>query len=827
MGLHLLHTMNNTLKRVSAWCALWLEQLTQAFWPFFSFVAIMLSLWLLNLHGVLPKPGAKLLLGLAFLGAGYLAYYGVRHLKPPAIDSVDRRLEQEAGLAHRPFDGLNDRQASRGSARTHALWLENRKRLQSTLRNLRFVLPKPQIAIYDPRALRIASLLLLFIAAVIAGPQWQQRLTSALLPFQWQHQMTAPDNIIIWLKPPDYTGLEQQVINGRPADEKRLSIPAGSDLKIRLKGGLGTPYLDTGAATQSLAFDQQGGGNYAIETQIPRDAQKTEQLKSKKHRELSVTQLFFSRARIPYTLIPDQPPEIRFDKGDDVLKNARLRFHLQLRDDYGLSKLAINVSAVSSLDGSSALPDIGSAVNRTRILNIGGSQNYQAIHPVFDLSAHPWAGHHVKIRFTVYDAAGQTAKTKPVRVKLPMRNFTHPVAQRLIEHRRKLIRGVDKDLRSDIRRDLYELARRPESYQGDITSFLAMRSAAARLNYSPGMETRRALIDLLWATALRIEDGDYPFAERNLRQAGRELEKTLNSSEASDEDIARALKRYQQALGQYMKALKKKMQKQITSGEMQVVPSKMLKNAMQPGNMQSMLEKMRAQALSGDREQARRQLAEMQRMLNRMNSAMQQKIPEDVQKTAQGMKNLQSLINKQKKLHERTRQADKTKSNTDKEQQAQQEMARQQAGLEKKLESIMDKLPDMAGKARETLQKARKEMENASQSLQNGKNPEAASHQARALKYMRQSGQKMTQALRERLSNMTGIALGRRGGRDPLGRAYNQGDNPGKGGDIKIPIKGEQRPIHQLIELLRQRAGELERPREERNYYRRLLEQWQ
>jgi hypothetical protein len=63
---------------------------------------------------------------------------------------------------------------------------------------------------------------------------------------------------------------------------------------------------------------------------------------------------------------------------------------------------------------------------------------------------------------------------------------------------------------------------------------------------------------------------------------------------------------------------------------------------------------------------------------------------------------------------------------------------------------------------------------------------------------------------------------------DPLGRPMQEGNGPSwmPGSQVKIPDEAERKRVQEIQKMLRDRAGELERPDYELDYFRRLLKQF-
>jgi hypothetical protein len=87
----------------------------------------------------------------------------------------------------------------------------------------------------------------------------------------------------------------------------------------------------------------------------------------------------------------------------------------------------------------------------------------------------------------------------------------------------------------------------------------------------------------------------------------------------------------------------------------------------------------------------------------------------------------------------------------------------------------------------------------------------------------------MMQQLAQRMSQMTGLSMSGQGQRrDPLGRPYgpNEGTNPLLGEKVKIPDESDRKKIEDILQTLRKKSGDMSRPPEELDYYRRLLKQF-
>ena len=124
---------------------------------------------------------------------------------------------------------------------------------------------------------------------------------------------------------------------------------------------------------------------------------------------------------------------------------------------------------------------------------------------------------------------------------------------------------------------------------------------------------------------------------------------------------------------------------------------------------------------------------------------------------------------------------------------------------------------------------AERSMREAEEALRNGDPREASRAQRRALDNLQQGMGDMAEQMRQRgPGNGQDIAeieeRERRGeDRDPLGRSDgNFGDSVDTGVD-KVPLELERQKSREILDELRRRAGEQQRPKEELDYIDRLL----
>ena len=232
-----------------------------------------------------------------------------------------------------------------------------------------------------------------------------------------------------------------------------------------------------------------------------------------------------------------------------------------------------------------------------------------------DLTSHPWAGLPVEIRLVATDGLGQTGESEPVRMTLPEREFRHPVARAIIDQRKELA----KDPRSaeSVAEILGDLNSRPALFRDDSVVYLGLRVAQQRLRADHGKETIAAVSQLLWDTALRIEDGNLSLAERDLRRLQQKLQDALAKGapdagdRAPDAGIARGARPLSAGPGRGNAAHPPDEAKQP------IDPSQVLTSR----DLQQMLDRAREMARNGARDQARELLSQLQEMLENLRTA--------------------------------------------------------------------------------------------------------------------------------------------------------------------------------------------------------------
>ena len=809
------------------------ERLWPAAWPALCVLGILGVAALFDLLPRLPgmaHAGALALFAVAFAVAIAWGARAVVRGRWPDRLMARRRVEEASGLAHRPLEALADRPSAPLDGPGSVLWAAHQRRMADAVRRLRVGWPTSALARRDPWGVRSVLAILLLLGAIDAGADWRDRVARAFMPALDGGAAGIATSFDLWLTPPEYTGLAPQFL--RSGDGETVRVPTGSSLLAQVHGGSAVPRLAIdGEPSDFTALDKQ---NFRFEKTLTAGKQ------------LILSQGGTVLGSWPIEIVPDNPPTIDFARPPAATPRAALRLDYQASDDYGVE----SAKAVIRLQKG----DRKDAIELD--LPLPGLHLKDAAAVSFhDLSPHPWAGLPVEIRLVATDALGQTGESQPVKMVLPERSFHHPVARAIIDQRKELAK--DPTSAEAVAEILGDLNKRPVLYRDDTVVYLALHLAQQRLRHVAGNDALAAVEQLLWDTALRIEDGGMSLAERELRRLQQALQDALAKG-APDAEVERLMQELREALDRYLKALAQEMQRHPNEAATPVDPSQVLTGR----DLQRMLDRAGELARSGARDQARELLSQLQKMLENLRAARpgQQRGASQAQ---QMMRGLQDLMQRQQQLLDRSFRAQRQQSQqsrngqpgqqsgpqtgrqpgqqpgddqTDDGQGEMGDAAGQQEGLRRSLGEIMRQLGDGLGDIPEPFGRAERAMRDATGALQRSRPGEAIGPQTEALDQLQQAARDYARQLQQRLGNMFGDPNGDEIGatdrdpgerieRDPFGRPMSNNGSYDQG-DVKIPDENVLQKSRRILDELRRRAGERFRPPIELDYIERLLKRF-
>lgn len=823
--------------------SLLIETVFVTLWRPACWTALFAGLWMWNTAATLGSVFGIVMLVTYLAGLAYFLWPSFKHLRLPMHRDVNRRLERVNNLKHRPIEALEDTLINPEKRETRTLWEENKARAVDAISALRPALPDIQLSRIDPYALRYLAIIVLVTGFVAAGPDWKGRIYAGFQPFSSAHKAEKTSKYTIWITPPEYTGVEQIVLQESMGDDVLIDIPEASHIKVRLTGGWTPPQYIVGENSAPLIPLE--GNHWTLETPVAQGDR------------FEIRQFPFTKLSFDYNYIEDTPPAITLIEAPETLEKGSMRTKLKVLDDYGVNNMTMRMSLAPNVDAS----PLGAPYTESRAL-VSPPQTEMEVAPVYDLAWHPWAGLPVVIEFTVSDHKGQTTALAPLTMTLPERQFSNPVARALVDMRKRLI-WTPREAARNVAYELTEFLMNPEQLRGDPVAFLAIRSASSRLSYEPEVKDIISVIELLWDTAIRLEDGNLPLAARTLREARESLEALLNDPNATDEQIAKATQELQEALAQYFQELMMELQRRMAeNGTMMQMPPDAMQSLVSPEDLASFLDQLKAEALSGDKSKALDLLSQLQQFMDKLDPSMNMAMPPQMEFMMEGINELQELIEKQKALLEETNEIVQdnalsqpktygdflpfeeqilknwgfgeippppTRDNLPQEMPSIDTQAKkvEQDALRYVLGQLMLDADEQLGEIPEDMQKAEQEMRRSGTALAQNMPQQSVPHQEKALEHLQDAMQSMSQDMQQMMKQMAMMALGSMR-LDPLGRPMQEGNNNSgfPGSTVKIPDEGERKRAEEILQELRKRSGEYSRPDYELEYYRRLLKQF-
>ena len=790
-----------------------IERLWLAAAPAAAVLAVFLILSLFGAWRWIPAWLHGLALGLFALAFAGAIRSGVARYRRVRRDEALARLERDSSLDHAPLRGLADALATGGDdPATAALWQAHRERLRASLAKVRLKPPRSALPTVDPWAIRALLVLLLAVGLVEADGRIGERLRDALLPGIARAEPPRPIEAELWITPPTYTRAAPFQAAAGP---EAVAVPAGSEALVQLH------HLPADAATLDLRLGDRAGafsrlGAASAEARLAIDASGRLVARSADGGDLGAWEI---------AVIADAAPSIAFREPPSATHRGVLRLAWDALDDYGIAEVAVRLLPTEGGHGDGELFRLSRPADQPKRTQSSG---------YLDLTPHPLAGLRARLVLEARDALGQVGTSEPVELTLPERPFNDPLARLVIEARRQLARDpADRETVADM---LSRLAETPQTLERGAAAPLALESAAERLRRMEPGDDLRPVQDHLWDTALLLEEGQLSLAERQLREADRALRDALER-DADLAELERLLDELQQAMSQYLDELSRRAAEQ---GQQQPPQARLQQDQAQSvrrQDLQEMLDRARELLRSGQRDALQQMLSQLRDTLENL----QAQAPGEPSPEEQTIGRLQDLIQRQQELMDQSFQMDRQagepgeqgepgSQGTTPGQGRPGDMAGRQDQLRRDLGQLMQELGEAGLSLPRGLGQAELEMRAARDRLSEGSPGAAAQRQGQAIDMMQQAGRAMLDELRQMMGERPGQqgeqAQGQpRRGRDPLGRS--QANDGGADLDnVQVPDEAQLGRARDVLEELFRRSAEPDRPRQELDYYRRLLDRF-
>ncbi|MFD3191913.1 TIGR02302 family protein [Sedimentitalea sp. HM32M-2] len=835
------------------------ERFLRCFWPLFSALLLGLALPILGLHENVPIEVVWAVAGLLALICLVALGLGAVRFRWPSRDEAMARLD--ATLPGRPIQTLLDDQViGTGDAASAAVWRAHQGRMATRAAGARAAAPDLRLAVRDPFALRYIALLA-FLVALLFGSVWRIGGVADLTPRSgglatgpaWEG----------WVEPPRHTGKPTVYLADVP--DPHLQVPSGSRFLLRFYGEVGALTL-----TQTVSGDTADTPENSVAPEqefiAGRDGQVRIDGPGGRAWDIRV--------------MTDTAPQIVAAGVASAEATGELKLPFTASDDYGVVsgqvRIELDLGSVPRRHGLTADPEPRPAITAALPLPIAGDRRMFTETLIEDYSKHPWANLPVLFELSALDHAGQTGQTRPAPMRLLARRFFDPLAAAVAEQRRDLLwtranaRRVAQILRA--------ISHRPEDVFRSETAYLRLRVILRRLENLAGYGLTTAhqqeLAEALWDLAVLLEEGDLADALERLRRAQERLSQAMKDG-ASDEEIAELMQELRQATDNYLQQLSRQAQQQDQSGDQQRAENSM---QMSQDDLQRMMDRIQDLMEQGRMAEAEQALRELQQMMENMRVTQGQ--GQNGQSAGQqAMEGLAETLREQQGLSDQAfrdlqeqfnpgAQAGESQGNQGQsggqgrgqshsgqgqgrgdgqdggaaegpQGQGGQSgggdpsLADRQQALRQELERQQNALPGAGtaegDSAREALDRAGRAMQGAEQSLRQNDYADAIDSQSEAMEALREGMRALGEAMAQEQEGQPGQGSVdgdmQARNRDPLGR------NAGANGSLGTPenlLQGEDvyRRARELLDEIRRRSGDGDRPTLERDYLQRLLERF-
>jgi uncharacterized protein (TIGR02302 family) len=817
-------------------------------WPHLARLLTVAGLFLVvswaGLWLALPFVARAVGLGL-FALAALGALFPLLRFRWPSREEGLGRLDRGTGIRHRPATALTDTLATDDPV-ARALWQAQRERTLASIKRIRAGLPSPRLAIHDPWALRALVAVMMVAAYVAAG---DERLLRVAAAFDW-NGVLSPANIRVdaWVTPPVYTGKPPIILSAANKEAATpaagpLPVPMGSTLIVRSSGGT-LDVLAGGGVSEAVLTEQAPKGTNERHFTIAGDGTAHVRAPS-------------GQPQWRFSAIPDRAPTIALAKDPERQARGSLQMSYKIEDDYGVTEARARFAVRPGEPPKAAIekaaeprplfdpPQFPLVLPNARTRNGVGQT-------VKDLSEDPYAGADVTLTLTAKDEAGNEGRSEPFNMRLPERLFTKPLARALIEQRRIL--ALDANQNSQVYAALEALMIAPELFTPEAGQYLGLNSVARQLEAARTDDAMREVVASLWALAVIIEDGNITDVDKALRAAQDALKEALERG-ASDEEIKKLTENLRAALDNFMRQLAEQLRNNPQQLARPLDPNT---RVLRQQDLNNMIERMERLSRSGDKDAARQLLEQLQQMLENLQMAQPgQSGDSDME---QALNELGDMIRKQQQLRDKTfKQGQDSRRDRMRGKQGDQGMGdlqQDQQGLRDRLQKLQQELAKRGmgqgqrgekgqqgqqgqegdpqqGEGEDGLGEADTAMGDASGRLGEGNADGAVDSQGRALDALRKGAQSLAQAMQQGEADGQGDGPGNRVGRqqsgangnDPLGRPLH-GHEYSDDYSVKIPGEIDVQRVRRILEELRRRLADPQRPQIELDYIERLLKDY-
>jgi uncharacterized protein (TIGR02302 family) len=838
-------------------CGLLAEQLLRGFWPLISVILLAAALLMLGVQDHLPIEAVWVGTVVFALAALVAAISGVRRFVWPTRQMALARLD--ATLPGRPIQAVMDQQAiGTGDESSMAVWRAHQARMADRAAAAQAPAPDLKLARRDPFALRYVALLA-FLVALLFGSIW--RVGSVVDMTPGGGDLAGGPTWEGWVEPPRYTG--KPTIYMKDIDSAAIEVPVNSRILLRFYGEVGDLTL---AETVSGRIGELPPASDPVQ-------------------DFTVTQDGELRIDGPggrawdIRVLSDTPPQITVAGVAEAEATGEMTLPFTASDDYGVvsgeAVIALDLPALTREYGLATDPDPREPVAVPLPMPIAGDRTMFTETLIEDLSKHPWAHLPVTVTLSATDSAGNVTVGEAHAMTLPARRFFDPMAAAVIEMRRDLLWARANAPR--VAQVLRAISHRPDEVFRSETAYLRLRVILRRLESLAerdllAVEAQNEMAEALWDLAILLEEGDLGDALERLRRAQEQLSEAMRNG-ASDQEIAELMQELRRATDDYLRQLSRQAQQQGQQGEQ---GQQQAQNSMQmtQDDLQRMMDRIQELMEQGRMAEAEQALQELQQMMENMRvtqgqgqggqspgqqamEGLAETLREQQGLSDQAFRDLQEQFNPGAQAGENEGnqgrnggqgrgeshegqgqgradgQGEGAQPGQPGQPGGQQSLADRQRALRDELSRQQGQMPGAGtpegDAAREALDRAGRAMDGAEESLRQDDYAGAIDRQSEAMEALREGMRALGEAMAQEQQNQPGQGTTdgdmRAQNRDPLGR------DTGSNGSLGTPenlLQGEDvyRRARELLDEIRRRSGDGERPEVELDYLQRLLERF-
>jgi uncharacterized protein (TIGR02302 family) len=815
------------------------ERLVRAFWPVWTILFFMLAPLLLGVHDDMPLELVWTIAVAGLIGIAVFTWRGWWRFRWPLRAEALARVD--ARLPGRPISALGDAQAvGAGDPASEAVWSAHLQRMQDRTKAARYVSPDLRLAQADPFGLRYIALLFLMVG-VLFGSVTRVGTVAQASPVGSATTTATGPTWEGWIEPPAYTG--KPTLYLPDLGEDRIEVPEGSRFTVRFYGDIG-----------ALTLSETVSGRRADE--LPPASDQHQVFEALQQGALRIDGSGGQAWDV--SIVTDGMPSVELT--GPALSNAEGQMTLPFRaaDDYGVTggsaTVAIDLAQIDRRHGLAIDPDPIAPLIVDLPIPITGDRAAFDEALIDNFSQSVMANLPVKVRLEVTDAKGQTGQSAETQMVLPGRRFFQPVARAIIEQRRDLLWSTANAPR--VAQLLRAISNRPDGFFRNEAHFPMVRGVVETLEakYEGGLtdEERDEVAALMWELAIEFEEGALADARERLQRAQDRLAEAMRNG-ASAAEIQELMDELRDATNDYMQMLADQMDPnedstdqpdgggetmQFTQDELNALMDR-IQELMEEGRMaeaavlmeqlNQLMENMKmtqGEGQGGPRSPGQKSMEDLGETLRD-----QQQLSDDAFRDLQDQFNGGQQETEQRP-GETPRDGDGTNGDP-----GQRNLADRQEALRQMLEEQRRNLPNLSGDeaeaARRAIEQAERSMDRAEDALRRGDMAEAIDRQAEAMDALREGlrelGRAIAQSERDesgqgqQQGDQTAQAAPRQS--DPLGRQLG---TEGQSGTDQNLLQGEDiyRRAGELLDEIRRRSAELDRPEDERNYLRRLLDRF-